>query len=433
MRVAALLFGPWELGLRLPNLLALLPYLAAAYALTRRLRSVPARLAAFAAAAANPFVLDFFGLARGYGLGLTGAALALLFLVRCAEDDARAAPRHAAWAVVFSGLAALAQFAFVVFHVATFAAVGLLALRRAGAASIGPGRAGVFARQIALPAALPLLVAVPALWKLRAVGELYIGGRDGLFANTLRSLLRSSAYATDANAALESVAGVACLALIGVGCALLAVRARDDAGGGPLRRAPAIGLVPLALLLAMAAGTVALHHLLNANFPEDRAALPFALPLVLVIGFAADELTRRGRWLRPAGHVAAGLLLLGAVGSAVRGANLDHTLLWAYDADTQAAMRELARAVSEAPGGAPPAGARKIGVSWRLEPSVNFYILRFGMRWLAFAHRGGLASEPFDYYFHEPQDGAALAGTPVVELRVFPRTGNVLAARAPSP
>lgn len=436
MRVAALLFGPWELALRLPNVLALLSYLAAAYALTRRLRSVPARLTAFAAAVANPFVLDFFGLARGYGLGLAGAALALLFLVRCAEDDPRAARRHAAWAVVFSGLAALAQFAFLVFHVATLAVVGLLALRRAAATAAGTGRAGVFARQVAVPAALaalPLGVAVPALWKLRAVGELYIGGQDGLFANTLRSLLRSSAYATDGHATLEIVAGVACLSLVGVGCALLAVRAREDAGGGPLRRALAFGLVPLALLLGMAVGTVALHHLLGVNFPEDRAALPFALPLVLAIGFAADALTRRGPWLRPAGHAAAGLLLLGAVGSAARGANLDHTLLWAYDADTKAAMRELALAGAGAHGAAPPDGARRIGVSWRFEPSVNFYILRFGMRWLAFAHRGGLASERFDYYFHEPQDGAALAGTPVVALRVFPRTGNVLAARAPTP
>lgn len=436
MRAAALLFGPWELALRLPNVLALLPYLGAAYALTRRLRSVPARLAAFTAVAANPFALDFFGLARGYGLALAGAALALWFLVRCGEDDGRAAPRHAAWAAVFSGLAALAQFAFVVFHVATLAVVGLLALRRAGAAAAGEGRVGVFARQVALPAAfsaLALLVAVPALWKLRAVGELYIGGREGLFANTLRSLLRSSAYATDGNAALETVAVGACLALVGVGYALLAVRARDDAGGGPTRRAPAVGLVPLALLLVMAAGTVALHHLLDANYPEDRAALPFALPLVLAIGFAADELTRRGPWLRPMGHAAAGLLLLGAVWAAARGANLDHTLLWAYDADTRVAMRELARAGPGGQGAAPPDGAGRIGVSWRLEPSVNFYILRFGMRWLAFAHRGGLASEPFDYYFHEPQDGAALAGTPVVVLRIFPRTGNVLAARVPTP
>lgn len=436
MRVAALLFGPWELGLRLPNVLASLPYLAAAYALTRRLRSVPARLAAFAAAAANPFVLDFFGLARGYGLALAGAALALLFAVRCGEDDARAAPRHAAWAVVGSGLAALAQFSFLVFHLAMLAAVGLLALRRAGAAAAGESRARVFARQLALPAvlaALPLAIAVPALWKLRAVGELYIGGREGFFANTLRSLLRSSAYATDGSAALETVAGIACLTLVGVGCALLVARAPDGARGGPLRRAPALGLVPLALLLAMAAGTVALHHLLGVNHPEDRAALPFALPLVLAIGFAADELTRRGPWLRAVGLAAAGLLLLGTVAGAARGANLDRTLLWAYDADTQEAMRHLARAGPEREGGAPPDGSRRIGVSWRLEPSVNFYILRFDMRWLAFAHRGGLASEPFDYFFHEPQDAAELAGTPVVVLRTFPRTGNVLAARAPTP
>lgn len=434
MRVAALLFGPWELALRLPNVLALLPYLAAAYALTRRFRSVLARLAAFAAAAANPFVLEFFGLARGYGLALAAAALALLFLVRCGEDDARAAPRHAAWAVAWSGLAALAQFSFLVFHLAALAVVGLLALRRAAAA--GEGRAGLFVRQVAVPAALsalPLLVAVPALWKLRAIGELYIGGQEGLVANTLRSLLRSSAYATDGNAVLETVAVVACLSLVGVGGMLLAVRARDDAGDEPSRGAPAIGLVPLALLLVMAAGTVALHHLLDVNFPEDRAALPFALPLVLAIGFAADELTRCGPWLRPAGHAAAGLLLLGAVGSAARGANLDHTLLWAFDADTKAAMGELARAGLDAQGAAPPDGARKLGVSWRLEPSVNFYILRFGMRWLAFVHRGGLASEPFDYFFYEPQDGADLAGTPVVVLHTWPRSGNVLAARAPTP
>ena len=42
-------------------------------------------------------------------------------------------------------------------------------------------------------------------------------------------------------------------------------------------------------------------------------------------------------------------------------------------------MRELAHAGSaEGQGAVPPDGSRRIGVSWRFEPSVNFYILRFG-------------------------------------------------------
>jgi hypothetical protein len=354
--------------------------------------------------------------------------------VRAGEDDERAA-RHGAAALACSALAVLAQFTFLLFHLAAGLVVAIFALRRAREA---PGaRAGVFARQIAAPAAIgaaALGIAVPALAKLRAIGELYAGGTQGFFADSVRSLLRSSFYATGGDAAIETGVGLACALAVGVGIASLVGSRPVERGGRAAPRLPAIGVVPILLLLAIAAGCIALHHLLGVRYPEDRGALMLWLPGVLAIGFAADALAQRGPRLRLAGHAVGGLLVLGTATSLAHGANLTHTLLWAYDADTRAAVRAVAEAESRAAHGVLPAdGARRIGVSWRLEPSENFYILRFGLRWLAFAHRGDLRSEPFDYYFFEPQDADALAGTRLATLRTFPRTGNVLAARSGAP
>src|SRR5579871_1048125 len=71
------LFGESELALRLPNVLAFGLYAAGSLALLASLRRRSAIVLGAALLLADPFLLDFFGLARGYGISLAFAAVAL--------------------------------------------------------------------------------------------------------------------------------------------------------------------------------------------------------------------------------------------------------------------------------------------------------------------------------------------------------------------
>ena len=85
-------FGPTEAGLRLLSLLAMVGALAVFVRVAHRLGGPRLALAAGLAAAANPFVVQFAGEARGYGLAVLATAVAALGLVRWLDGDGEAGP-----------------------------------------------------------------------------------------------------------------------------------------------------------------------------------------------------------------------------------------------------------------------------------------------------------------------------------------------------
>ncbi|MBL0129400.1 MAG: glycosyltransferase family 39 protein [Flavobacteriales bacterium] len=68
MWVSMKLFGTSEMALRLPNLLAYVGYLYAGARIALRARHAVLAIAAFVLLNAHPYLIDFFSLARGYGL-----------------------------------------------------------------------------------------------------------------------------------------------------------------------------------------------------------------------------------------------------------------------------------------------------------------------------------------------------------------------------
>jgi hypothetical protein len=81
MRVSQYMFGQSELALRFPNVAAFGLYGAASVVLLSRVRRLEARAVGFALLLVNPFLIEFFALARGYGLSLafTATAVACVF------------------------------------------------------------------------------------------------------------------------------------------------------------------------------------------------------------------------------------------------------------------------------------------------------------------------------------------------------------------
>ncbi len=122
------LFYPWhEFAMRIPNLVAFLIYSAAVYFATIRLPSVTLKIFALLVFFSNPFALEYFSLARGYGLALAFEATALFFAMKLhiAVRD----KKTEFFALFFAGfcfsvqLSIWANFAFVFSSVAIFLVV----------------------------------------------------------------------------------------------------------------------------------------------------------------------------------------------------------------------------------------------------------------------------------------------------------------------
>jgi uncharacterized membrane protein len=118
MRLCSSLFGNSELSLRAPNIAAHAIYLAFTLLLLKRIHHVGLQVVGFILLNLNPFLLDFFSLARGYGLALGFLMLSLYLLVRGYEERQRRRRAVNCW---LSGLAAaaavLANFAFLTWYV----------------------------------------------------------------------------------------------------------------------------------------------------------------------------------------------------------------------------------------------------------------------------------------------------------------------------
>ncbi|MBD3334777.1 MAG: hypothetical protein GF355_04620, partial [Candidatus Eisenbacteria bacterium] len=136
MWIAKKLFGSGELSLRLPNLLAFPVYAGSCYVILRRGVSEPApRLAAAAGLVVlttNPFLLDFFALARGYGLAMTCMTAGLAIFIAATGDGGPLSGRAVFLTLVLAGLAVLAHFTLLYYYLALLLVTALLTRIRSG-------------------------------------------------------------------------------------------------------------------------------------------------------------------------------------------------------------------------------------------------------------------------------------------------------------
>jgi hypothetical protein len=358
-RTATVVFGPSELALRLPNLLAFGLYLVSAIALARRFTNVLGSLCGFALLVGNPLLLELFGLERGYGLGLA-------FLLSCAELFLRAEeenPFGRSTAILIGSLCGvLAVLSNLVFLIPFAALLFVHTLRRPP--RTWPARLALFLPVLGLAA-----MAGPRIAVLQSERQFYFGGPTGFWADTVGSLARYSIVGVGDDPSVQRLVEVSVAALLALGgLTFLSTPAR--------RRSPVAAFALSVLLLAGVASSIQ-HRLLGTPFLLDRTAIFFVPFMALAVAGTCDMLLGSDfGGIRRAGGVLALLLTVAALTNLVRSANLEYSSLWRYDADAKRAIADL-KVLHD--GGA---GRLHIGGSWIFEPSLNFYRTTRGLTWL---------------------------------------------------
>ena len=322
-------------AIRLPSIIGFVMYLWAGYSLTGRLGKPYMRVIALLAWFGNPFLMDFFSLARGYGLEVGFEAVALLGVIRSFDKDL-SSRRQSLWSHIAIGAAALACLATLSFIYVFVVVVGVLLLRRyllSVEKKFGTRCMDALHNSGGVLSTLALVGVfyLPRVIVLVQKKKLYYGGTKGFFSDTVCSLVQDMFYGrVTSETLIASVAAVLCgLFLLNV--VFFMVRRRTTV--------VEIAQLPAFLISVITLGSFAViqlaHELADIKFVISRAALFFWPLLILQFCFMMDEL--RFAWLRWGNTVVLLFLFIPMVVAA----NLNQTYTWNFTANLKDVAKEM--------------------------------------------------------------------------------------------
>jgi 4-amino-4-deoxy-L-arabinose transferase-like glycosyltransferase len=418
MHWCSMLFGNSELSLRLPNVLAHGLYLLCVLALVKRFRDPALQVLGFVLLNLNLLVVEYFVVARGYGLALAFEMLSLfLFLRACEQAGQRHFARDLYLAVAAGSLAVLSNFAWTNYYLPLLVICGWLlvtggSLRRLSRRHIGT------ALGLVAGGGLFLWYVVARLLKLQRDRQLYWGGHDGFVSDTIHSLVRCSLYSIpDSSAVVSRISAI----LIGLFALLLPLAVRQLWFS---KREATFGLLVLLLAGAVALPMVE-HRLFETLFPIERAALYYlplyAAALVYAVGLLRTAPTESSR--RMLAPILAASTAIAVGWYFCRGFTERSACAWLVDIHNREVLDLIERDRAEQS----PSRMVKLRASWMMEPSLNFYRTTRKYTWLTPVIRKPIPDPDYIYTFEADlkaaDRGIRLASYPdlhTVLLRVTP-------------
>ncbi len=357
-----LLTGIWNwhpMVLRMPVLIGAVLYAWASILLCQRLsRHTWVQVFAFAMLLGQPYFLEFFSFARGYGLGIGLMMFAIwhswLFI---SEGHSK---KHLAFAVTFAGFAVYANFTLVLFLV-PMAGLTFLSAKQASASlsafwqKTGPG--------IAVLAAFSAMLYIP-LSRLSKHSEVKNWNPlETLFSSaekSMRTAIYKSQYLHNDGAYILAWLGV----IFSVGVILVAFYRW-------IQNNRVIALDPRFFLVALLAGALFTNvvqvEFTHTPYLEPRLALYYWPLFALSLGVAASwlqEHSTRWAWLFMAP------LLATAVINLARCVSLRESHEWWHDRDTYKVFEYLKKA-KEAEGRQTP---YTLDTDWILQNSFMYHV-----------------------------------------------------------
>jgi len=427
------LLGPSELALRLPVLAAYLMFLYYTARLSREFTSPPLVLSSFVVLNANPFLLDFFSLSRGYGLAYGLLAGSLWYLYRFFRTGLRS--RYAGASVGFGILAVTAHLTLIHFLI-VLSTVILLAevLGRRNDEQLGRRVAEALRRHAMTGGIICafLLATLVVVRQLRRAGAFFYGGTTSFWRDTVVSISDRSLYERPYAAWVGSLPAIGSFRMsdmisAAVVVTVLAALWISIRRGLKPAQPQELYLPALVFLLCTCCiASVAQHHLLGIPYLTGRTGLYLWILFAFVLVVLADQTARTrgaGRYWLP---VVAALAVLHLVGCL----NVRYALDWKDEADIKEMVNDIAL---EKPATAEGKFNTSVGVSLEFEAPLNYYRLVDSLAWLNVADRRMKLHPMNDLYLYTAEDWRRQRSFEFEVLKTYPLVGARLVRRRGGP
>jgi hypothetical protein len=408
MKLSESIFGSEEVALRFFTLLAHLVFLIYSY---RLLKNIPQKIivmCGFIVVNVNPYMLDFFSLARGYGMAIALMTVSVYYMSAYMRNTR---PKELALSFAAAGFAVLANFGLLYYMLSLVAVYELYLVYMNKGILFAPAQ---FMRKnitVLITLTVTAIICYEPVRKLVVFHELYFGGNTGFWHDTVVTLVTTFLYGKPYGA-LVSVPVLAGVGVVFFGALAVFGYAvfKRVSPAHPL----AFACISMLLLVLIILLSVVLHLFSMAGLLQERYAL-FIVPLFALA--ATGLMSAVALKYRLIGRVGMCVLALLFVVHFAFSMNFQYTLNWQYDAATKAMLGRLEHE--------PRAANRqtKLGITWLFEPTINFYRMTHNLHWLKKVTRGGTTGN-YDYYYVDTIGIAPLKDHRILEA--YPVAGTVL-------
>lgn len=374
MRLSYLLLGDSEFALRLPGVLSFGGYAYFAGRWVTKSARWEWTLLGGVLMLGNPYLLDFFSLARGYGMSLAFAMAALWYVQRAIEQrEQRLFLKHASLSMGCAVLSAYACLLLLNLCIALALIIVWQYLRKFSFSrlDVAYGLASVALFLVMVPLVLLIL-------KLKNSDELYFGGNEGFVANTVSILIHRSIYDSYYGEAFWQHLRDAIVWMFGLIGLVAAIRRFNG-------RISTLWLISALMVIA----SLLEHRLFNIPYPIERTSLIFLLLWNLLFWSMIEDVFSLFNGVKSKVlSVCLALMLIGPLSLDLsRNLNTRYAHDWKEDAHVPEMMQRLKLYASQV-----RSDSVVLSNTWTMEPSINYYRQRLGMSDDWIAHRSGVDS-----------------------------------------
>ncbi len=390
-------FGNSEFILRLHSFLAHIVYLIFTYFILKEFKSKFILVFGFIILNCNPYLLDFFSLARGYALSIALMIVSLYAFILYLKYNKYGA---LVLSLLIALLGILANFSLMSYTAALIIVYELVFIIQKEKIR------SIFKKNIpiAITIMVMFLIYEGPIKVLISYNQLNFGGEKGLWEETVISSICSYLYSPPFSEFLVWILKILIILVSVSSLIILVIQFKHKSQN----YFSYISIILILILLS----NVFQHIYLNGSYFSNRFAL-FLVPLfffsfINIICF----LISKNKWLHSGGYVVSLFILSCSIYISLTEMNFNHFSNWTYDANIKDMLADLSKEKK---------GNQKIklGVTWLFEPSLNFYRETQSLYWLDYVNRDGLNGE-YDYYYVDPSELESFNIENKILLKVYP-------------
>jgi hypothetical protein len=410
MMTSCNMFGDSEFPLRLPNIISFILYLIFCFVIIKQKKNILLFFSGAILLLLNPFILDFFSLARGYGISLALMTGSLYFLLRNCELNQLSFRQYIKDFIPAMALSFAANYSNLALVNYSISILMIFALRYLYI-KINGSRARL--KELLIFSSLIIICLVfiwfsveRLLW-LSKLQQLFFG--TDTLEDTINSLILCSTFHIESFPGSEYIRYLIIAIFFG-GTAYIFITNKFKSKLFLLS----------ALLIIMITGLFIEYYLFGGKFPKERTAIYFIPLFGLFIYYLLEMIidkTRRNT--KPIVFVLF-FLIIGCplIYNFSTRINLTHFYTWDYEAHTKDIIRLIEKSAESETD-----KSRKYTISnnWLFEPTLNYYITTKKLNFEK-ADRNGIKAES-DFIYEFTND---FNQTGFEVIAVFPDTKTTL-------
>ncbi len=412
MKYCELLFGSSELSLRLPNILAFILY--SIFIILLLYKYIPKLMFPFyLLMVLNPHLLDFFALARGYGLSFAFLLMSLYYLSLYFTSKQN---KHLILFNVGAFLSVMSNFSLLNYYVAALIVYNIVSYIVLKIDSTSNNYHFYKQNKINIVSViLSGMVLYEPLRRISKMSLLDFGGKNGFMEDTVGTAIYSFFYEMYVTPFLETMFKIFIVSVVAL-TLIIILKAIVQRNITLFNAHISLVLINL-ILIAIVAITIAQHLILGNDYYIHRFALFFYPIFILNFTFLFNYFFQLSKTTSVSiSYLCASLALFNIY--------INHNTAfykdWKIDSDVKSMMQNLVLEHEKYPN-----KNIRLGINWLFEPGVNFYRYTWDLKWLNPAHRRGISKyDDYFYILNTDKEYMDLSNKPVVYKNE--QTGAVL-------